>query len=204
MRRLAALIVALCALGACAPEATPRAGSGAITPRGDATGVSDTAGTATVDAIDSFVSCAAAGYPIMESFPRQCRTPDGRLFVEDVTPPPVDPGATAFEDLIVVRNPAPGALVTSPISIEGEARGTWYFEATFPLRLETLTGEVIATGYAEALGEWMTEDFVPFTGRLEFDPPVEAEGVLIVEKSNPSGLPEHAAEFSVPVRFHSP
>lgn len=31
--------------------------------------------------INSFEDCAAAGYPIMESFPEQCRTPDGRLFV---------------------------------------------------------------------------------------------------------------------------
>lgn len=31
--------------------------------------------------IRSFEQCAAAGYPVMESYPEQCRTPDGRLFV---------------------------------------------------------------------------------------------------------------------------
>lgn len=31
-------------------------------------------------AINSFEDCAAAGYPVMESFPRQCRLPDGRTF----------------------------------------------------------------------------------------------------------------------------
>lgn len=31
--------------------------------------------------ITSFEECAAAGYPIMESFPEQCRTPDGKTFV---------------------------------------------------------------------------------------------------------------------------
>lgn len=35
--------------------------------------------------IMTFEECAAAGYPIMESYPRQCRTPDGRLFVEDTS-----------------------------------------------------------------------------------------------------------------------
>ncbi|MCI0503718.1 hypothetical protein L0Y65_03325 [Candidatus Micrarchaeota archaeon] len=34
-----------------------------------------------VSEIDSFEECAAAGYPIMESYPRQCRGPDGRTFV---------------------------------------------------------------------------------------------------------------------------
>ena len=30
------------------------------------------------DAIDSFEDCAAAGYPVMESYPEQCATPDGK------------------------------------------------------------------------------------------------------------------------------
>jgi len=34
--------------------------------------------------ISSFDECVQAGYPVMESFPRQCRTPDGRTFVEEI------------------------------------------------------------------------------------------------------------------------
>ena len=30
----------------------------------------------------NFVECAGAGYPILESYPRQCTLPDGRFFVE--------------------------------------------------------------------------------------------------------------------------
>jgi hypothetical protein len=33
-----------------------------------------------------FETCVAAGYPVMESFPRQCRTDDNRLFVENLYP----------------------------------------------------------------------------------------------------------------------
>ena len=33
--------------------------------------------------IASFEECVAAGYPVMESNPRQCRTPDGTVFIED-------------------------------------------------------------------------------------------------------------------------
>jgi spore germination protein GerM len=32
--------------------------------------------------VTSFEACADAGYLVHESYPRQCRTPDGRLFVE--------------------------------------------------------------------------------------------------------------------------
>jgi len=34
--------------------------------------------------ITTFEECAAAGNPVMESYPEQCRTPDGRLFVHEV------------------------------------------------------------------------------------------------------------------------
>ena len=34
--------------------------------------------------VNSFEECIAAGYPIMESYPRQCRTPDDRSFVETI------------------------------------------------------------------------------------------------------------------------
>ena len=30
--------------------------------------------------ITSFSECAEAGYPIMESYPRRCKTPDGKTF----------------------------------------------------------------------------------------------------------------------------
>ncbi len=36
--------------------------------------------------INSFEECAAAGYPIMESYPEQCKTPDGRNFVREIKP----------------------------------------------------------------------------------------------------------------------
>lgn len=36
--------------------------------------------------ITTFEECAAAGYPIMESYPEQCRTPDGRSFIRAVEP----------------------------------------------------------------------------------------------------------------------
>ena len=36
--------------------------------------------------INSFEDCVSAGNPVMESHPRQCRTADGKHFVEKITP----------------------------------------------------------------------------------------------------------------------
>ena len=35
--------------------------------------------------INSFEDCVAAGNPVMESYPRQCRTEDGKHFVEEIS-----------------------------------------------------------------------------------------------------------------------
>lgn len=115
----------------------------------------------------------------------------------------------ASEDLIVIDTPMPGASITSPLRVSGEARGTWYFEATFPVILVDWDGRIIAEGYAEAqpdpaTGEvnWMTEEFVPFVATITFTkPPYGERGTLILRKDNPSGLPEHDAALEIPIRF---
>ncbi len=43
-------------------------------------------GTACRKTVTSFAECAAAGFPVMESYPRQCRVPGGTTFVEQVPP----------------------------------------------------------------------------------------------------------------------
>jgi hypothetical protein len=43
-------------------------------------------GTACVMAIRNFEECVAAGYPVMESYPRQCRVPGGPTFIEELPP----------------------------------------------------------------------------------------------------------------------
>lgn len=91
--------------------------------------------------------------------------------------------------------------VQSPLLIVGEAR-LWYFEATFPVRLLNAAGREIAVGYASADGDWMTEDWVPFTAELSFPAqPSGSVGTLVLEKDNPSGLPEHDDRVEIPVKF---
>jgi hypothetical protein len=49
-------------------------------------------GTACTKVIGSFAECVAAGYPVMESYPRQCHVPGGLTFVEPV-PAPITAGS---------------------------------------------------------------------------------------------------------------
>lgn len=104
-------------------------------------------------------------------------------------------------NLITVENPRPNQAITSPLVIKGEARGYWFFEASFPVKLLDGKGDIIAIVPAQAKSEWMTENFVPFEAILEFQKPETKEGTLVLEKDNPSGLPEHADELRIPVNF---
>lgn len=106
-----------------------------------------------------------------------------------------------IRDLIIVDSPEPGDLITNPLVIEGRARGTWYFEGDFPVKLLDVRGNLLATGIAMAQGEWMTEDYVPFTVTLEFVVPETKEGNLVFERNNPSDLPENSQKFELPVKF---
>ena len=107
-------------------------------------------------------------------------------------------------DQIVVTNPQPDQLIESPLIIEGQARGNWFFEAVFPIILLDSNGNLLARHFAQAQGEWTTEAFVPFKSQIEFEEPATDAGVLILEKDNPSGLSENDAKIEIPVRFIHP
>jgi len=115
----------------------------------------------------------------------------------------IDPTGNCKEDQIVLEHPLPGKVVTSPLRIQGRAKGYWYFEGDFPVLLTDWDGRIIAQGIAAAKGEWMSEDFVPFTSRLEFDPPSYGQrGTLILRKDNPSDDPALDNALEIPIRFN--
>lgn len=113
-----------------------------------------------------------------------------------------------YPDLIQIDVPVGGAGITSPITVTGKARGTWYFEASFPVTLVNWDGLIIAEGHADAQGDWMTDEFVPFTATLTFTKPECGtdqdfcmRGSIIFKNDNPSGDPARDKAVEVPVRF---
>lgn len=146
--------------------------------------------------INSFEDCVTAGYPVAESYPRQCNSPDGRHFVEDIG------NILEKQDLIRLTNIQPGDKISSPLEITGEARGTWFFEASFPITILDDSGNIIVEGHAEATADWMTEEFVGFKATLQFTTPQNVtKGFLVLHKDNPSGLAQNDDELKIPVKF---
>lgn len=96
----------------------------------------------------------------------------------------------------------PGAIISSPLTLRGKARGTWFFEGDFPVMLLDAQGEKIAGSYATANGEWMTEDFVEFEGVIHFSGALSGQnGILVLKKDNPTGMEKFDDSLKVPVAF---
>lgn len=125
-------------------------------------------------------------------------------------PPPSEEPDTSgnnpdiYHDLISVSTPKPNEIMASPFTVLGQARGNWYFEASFPVKLIDANGKLLGTTTAQAQGDWMTQNFVPFVATLSFSTPATLTGTLILEKDNPSGLAENADELRLPVKFNLP
>jgi len=103
--------------------------------------------------------------------------------------------------LIKVTSPRADQTVQSPLTIKGEAKGFWFFEASFPVKLLDKDGNLLAQGIAQAKSDWMTEEFVSFEVSLVFASTSATSGAVILEKDNPSGLPEFARSLEIPVLF---
>ena len=104
------------------------------------------------------------------------------------------------DEFISVEVPTPGAVIESPLLVKGRARGTWFFEGDFPVVLEDVEGNELSHSFVTAAGEWMTKDFVPFTGTLSFTNAVEGlRGRLVFRKDNPTDRPELDDATAIPV-----
>jgi len=101
--------------------------------------------------------------------------------------------------LVKVMSPRANQAVQSPLTVKGEAKGFWFFEASFPVKLLDENNNVLGWGIAQAQSDWMTEEFVPFEAKLDFEANVQQKGFLVLMKDNPSGLPENNEEFRIPV-----
>jgi hypothetical protein len=120
--------------------------------------------------------------------------------------------ATSTADLISISYPQANDAVASPLKVNGQARGNWYFEASFPVTVVDWDGKIIGQGNARANPpagkDWMTSDFVPFEGTINFTKPKCAVGVdyckhgaIIFKKDNPSDMRQFDASVEIPVVF---
>jgi hypothetical protein len=111
-------------------------------------------------------------------------------------------GQASIANLVSVTSPLKNQTISSPLTVNGSARGTFYFEASFPVTLKDSSGNIIAQTYAQALDDWMTENYVPFQSTVTFPAqPKGSKGTLILKNDNPSGDPSRDIFLEIPITF---
>jgi len=118
-------------------------------------------------------------------------------------PAPPPPPAPAVDETHFVRvhTPVANALAKSPLHITGEARGSWYSDASFPLVLYDYAGRELTRGYAQAQGEATGDGFVPFEAELDFACGDAQRGTLVLHRASKAAAPDGADALRVPVRL---
>jgi len=112
----------------------------------------------------------------------------------------IEPAVTSEKnDSIKIKNIVANQVVSTPLHIEGEARGSWFFEASFPIKVVDENLNEIGSGQAKADGEWMTSDFVKFNADINYKKSSSSKAVIIFERDNPSGLESNYEKFIIPV-----
>lgn len=116
------------------------------------------------------------------------------------------PEAIDIKDKIIINSPVKDAIITSPISISGRARGTWFFEGSFPMQVYDSNNKLLGISTAKFSPKsesdtWMTENFVDFCGEIKFSQPATDSGYILFKKDNPSGLPQNDESFKLPIKF---
>ncbi len=111
-------------------------------------------------------------------------------------------GIPTSNENLSVTSPTPKSVISSPVALTGSALGTYYFEASFPIDILDENGAVVGQGHAEAQGDWMTEDSVPFIATVTFTSPGAGKsGTIRLKNDNPSGDPERDLYFDLPITF---
>jgi len=159
------------------------------------------------ESISSFDDCVAAGFPVAESFPRQCFVPNGAGFTEEIKQTETEAAeyveyTSQKGEIVKIKTPRSGYVIGSPLIIEGQVKGSWSFEASFPLELLDANKKLIVEDHATLQGDWMSEEYVSFKATLNFKNPAGlTNGFLVLRKDNPSGLAENEDFLEIPVGF---
>jgi glucose/arabinose dehydrogenase len=111
------------------------------------------------------------------------------------------PTASTSQLLVRLNSPEKNQVIKSPLVVNGQARGVWFFEGLVGVSLLDGQGQQIAETEARALADWKTVDYVPFRAVLEFDQPQTATGTLLIKRLQPPAEEAKEFIFKAPIRF---
>lgn len=107
----------------------------------------------------------------------------------------------ANADEIYIENISIQESLPRNLVIEGQAHGSWYFEAVFPFTIYNDKYEKVFESYVEADDDWMVDGLVPFSRTIEIPDDLSGNYILILRNDNPSDLRELDKQIETEIRL---
>ncbi len=117
------------------------------------------------------------------------------------TPSPTRSPQQFTSENVIVSDPLPNSSVPRMFTVKGKAKGSWFFEASFPIQVRDAANNPVGMGIAQTADNWMTSEFVSFAPDVTFLG-YSGPARLVLMNDNPSGLPEFedAVEFDIVIQ----
>ena len=146
----------------------------------------------------TFKDCSDAGNLVVATKPRECHTKKGEVYIEQ-------DNSVSLSDVVVVSDPKPYSVVSSPFKVEGKAKGIWYGNDRITIKLVDPDMKVITEKSVFALTDASQKNqnkMVPFVAALSFQKPAGIErGLILIEKASGVDLGEKNGPLIIPVSF---
>lgn len=137
-----------------------------------------------------FYECAKY-FPVVESYPRRCIGKFGAQFTEDIG------NAAEMKNSITVSTPQPGAMVASPLRIQGKALPEWFADNYLSVEIFSKGGKRLGKGTINVKDIAIGGKIYSFDGTADFETPgFERSGTVVIYNSA-----DRSEELRIPVQF---
>jgi hypothetical protein len=152
---------------------------------------------------ESEVQCIKAPCPpLKQTYGNRCEAENARA--KNITEgecKTADQNSTTSTSPVSLKIPTSRTL-PNPVSLEGQAPGTWFGAGSILVEVTDGTGNMLGSARLNAVGEWMTEKMVTFKGSVSYKVPSGVkDGYIVVKKNNASGNPAMDQSVKASVNF---
>ncbi len=104
------------------------------------------------------------------------------------------------KDDLVFFSIVPGAIVSDVVSLAGEVKGGYFFEANILINVLDINQNVLKKGYGTATTDWMTAGPVSFTANVDFTGLIPGPAYIEIQNDDPSdGEAGPAKKILIPI-----
>jgi len=99
-------------------------------------------------------------------------------------------------------SPLPNSEIECGFTLAGKMPREWFFENSFPYSI-IVDGKEVLVGSVQSKDDYTVKEILTFSEKIECKEGCLGDGEIVLKNANPSGLPENADQYRIPVKFTS-